>query len=127
MRTRGFSGLALVAAFIGGAIGPLAHLALVPHIRCAQHGELIHGTAVATVAAPPASETPTATTAPVRETEEHDHCGVTAEQRATTATATPRFVITAPLALASIGVGHEARLAVELLQLAPKASPPARA
>lgn len=74
--------LCLVAQLLG-----LAHLVVVEHERCPEHGELIHGDgrAADTVAAPaPSTATTTARVLPGQSDEphgDHDHCLSATERR----------------------------------------------
>jgi hypothetical protein len=115
--------------FVAASVGGLAHEANTSHVRCAEHGELVHGVAATGLAAhvhadaatPSVHELP-----PLRGAEVgHDHCllasavhSVSLASRvaivATTVTTTHVAIEVAPVVVASS----------DLLLTAPKTSPP---
>jgi hypothetical protein len=77
--SRRFHALArwLLAAFALTQLGALAHLALVPHGVCAQHGELVHDAAHAHAHEPASTSTAEPRWSAFAEREVHaDHCGL---------------------------------------------------
>ena len=126
--------LATAMVFLVGQMAGFAHLVAVQHARCPDHGELID------VAGPPAAQLiksgiggkPTSAGLTARDRGErghkHEHCTVALKRRERSARAEPtHFAATAPslVALHDHAAYELAHLALPLLRLAPKTSPPA--
>jgi hypothetical protein len=117
---------ALVAVFLCAQLGGALHFAVVQHVSCAEHGELVE---IGTDAGVRAAAVATHETVRADDTtlHGHDHCGVSAIRR-------ERIHHVAPLALAarlpttSLAHASLARRAppraIAILDLAPKSSPP---
>ena len=135
VRTRSGKGAtaALAAVCLLGPILGYAHMLLVAHARCPEHGELLH------VEAPSASEPLAAPGVPTREpivaaeselaseTHDHDHCVVTSARKTQAAvrSAGPSLVVTDPVPRQVVDEGAAASPPIALYVLAPKNSPPA--
>src|SRR3954471_3740041 len=66
--------LTALAFVIAGVIG-VVHTATTQHVRCAEHGELIHGDAPSAVAVAPSTDS-TAHQRPSPATHGHEHCSL---------------------------------------------------
>lgn len=112
-----------------GQLFSLAHLLLVPHTQCAEHGETVHGEGAQLEVAALVADSDVSSARPTGEPtrDEHDHCEVVSDRRVTTA---PRVALL--LTVHAIPL-HEPAIAVAtpalrpLYRLAPKISPPVRA
>jgi hypothetical protein len=128
---RGFAAL-LAALCVLGPILAQAHLVLVQHARCAEHGELLHlgATAPSESAVSSDSATGSGVSAPrtdPSESHEHDHC-VIASGRKTQAPAgstAPLLSLSPPVRTVSPNVAGQLAPLLPLYILAPKNSPPA--
>ncbi len=113
---------ALLAAQLGGA----AHFALVQHVRCAEHDELVElpNAAASRAVAPVTPHRSLATDA--SEAHGHDHCGIVALRCEAGHASAPRAAVLAPQS----STDHAPPAlrapppAIALLDLAPKSSPP---
>jgi hypothetical protein len=135
VRTRSGKGsaAALAALCLLGPILGYAHMLLVAHARCPEHGELLHLDAPAVSEPVASSENPTREPAVApesdlaSETHDHDHCVVTSARKTQAAvrSAGPLLVVGdhPPQQLADDGA--VTRPPVALYVLAPKNSPPA--
>jgi hypothetical protein len=123
-RARALTALGAYFCLAAQAVG-LLHVLVVRHATCPSHGELVHGAAVATSRAPDDT-----VQAPAAGEDVDDHCLVLANRRRDLALLTP--VLEAlpapevhPRALPPVTAA--ALVALPLLRLAPKTSPPASA
>jgi hypothetical protein len=117
-------------AFVVSSLIGLVHEATTKHVRCAEHGELMHGD--------PAQPTRTATVAPRRDSvvrdvaattpHRHEHCSLTSTTRDSRVELRGPVVAPAPLAISDVA-GAAPRAAAlpgdSLYRTAPKTSPPA--
>jgi hypothetical protein len=116
----------LAAALLVAQLGGAAHLALVQHVRCADHDELVElphaGVARADAASPPHGRA-LAPAASARHG--HDHCAVSALRCQGHACA-PRAAARALASSTELAppAGRAPPPAIALLDLAPKSSPP---
>jgi hypothetical protein len=113
----------LVAALVGAGASEALHEGLVRHVRCAEHGEWVHATdARAAVGVAPGA----AAVAGVERGEPHDHehCArdVVMAADEVRSPAPERCPAGAEVAARA----RAARPAIDVLSVAPKASPPAR-
>lgn len=119
--------LALLCA--AGQLAGVAHLTLVRHQACPQHGDLLHGDAAHGVHAAPQAQSDHAAfraAAAIDGRDEHDHCSVPCERRKQVLPDASHALVSAacgaePCPSALIQTQH----GVEVLSLAPKQSPPA--
>jgi hypothetical protein len=124
----------LSALCLASQLSGLAHLALVPHVACAEHGELVElghrglgpgglvqvGAAVRVQASPAPAE--------LSQRHGHDHCVLAALRREPACLGAGPFALEArPLSQALPGSRSSAppASALPVLAVAPKASPPA--
>ncbi len=118
--------LALTLLFAVGQLAGFAHLVLVPHVTCPEHGELMHAEA--------APAAPTLAGGPARawlnrgaRAHGHDHCLAFSSRRedvlAAAGPAAPEVQAPAPHSAPPARTPFAPPLA--LLRLAPKGSPPA--
>lgn len=127
-RTLAIAGLCLIAQALA-----LAHLFVVRHARCAEHGEVIHVAAAADASASGARQAPgSASAAPAPgepgDPDGHDHCQWLSELRDHARRAPQIDLVPPPLDLerAALPPAPPDR-ARPLYRLAPKISPPALA
>ena len=118
--------LGLAVLWLATQLSVFAHLALVPHVTCLEHGELVD--AGAQVAAAQAVERDVvAAQAVVVPEHAHDHCLLTAMRRVS-ARLIRHSVTLEPILAVEPGTqpAHEQLLApvIALLDVAPKSSPP---
>jgi hypothetical protein len=132
-RSRALAALLGVAFLLSSLIG-LVHEATTSHIRCAEHGELIHGEpgAVASAAAASAAVTSHATlergTGTGGQASGHEHCQLTYSTHESRCAPRPPVVIAAPAIvgeLAAVAQRTETARSTSLYRTAPKTSPPA--
>lgn len=125
------STLSLVALCLTAQLSGFAHLALVPHVTCPEHGELVEaGTQVRVVLRSSAGDVAAVSSEPRVEgsaSHSHDHCICTAVRRApgrvSRASTVPELSAgLTPAGLATREVPRAPALAP--LELAPKSSPP---
>jgi hypothetical protein len=119
-----YSALALAALAVAGQLFGVVHLALVQHVTCAEHGELIEaGSASVQTAAPITG--PSVSRAAV-EGHGHDHCAIALlrRQQARVTTARPGPLALALAPHASVTIASFSNIAIDILSLAPKNSPP---
>lgn len=139
--TRRVLALLLAGLYALSLTGSFLHQVLVQHVRCAEHGDLIHvadadrADHAAWTIVPDAAGTDTVDTGALdrghSEDHDHDHCTIVAFSQTPTCTSEPRGGITPrlfelqdealPPALAMRGVVVDA----DRYRLAPKGSPPA--
>jgi hypothetical protein len=122
------SGACVAVVCIAMQLLGAAHGALVEHVRCAEHGELVHADGVESHAAPRVgSESAGEQVSGAGESHPHEHCSFFAEQRR------PALVGPASTLVAAEAL-HATRLPVvapanpggkAVYELAPKTSPPA--
>jgi hypothetical protein len=126
--TRGFAALLAVVA-LAGQLASFAHLVVVRHVTCAEHGEMIEVGSAATSAAVTPHETPPAMRAAASPSaaHAHEHCLISPMRRdriAATAltSADPARVDTS----ATTAVAGDRAVAppIAAIVLAPKSSPP---
>lgn len=121
--------LASIAAF--GQLFSVAHLLLVPHRVCAEHGELVHLDAGPTAIRHAEQDTASSyrSTGSADSGDTRDHCFVSAIRKETLVVrGAPGSLLPLRMSYGVVASGHEIALppAVAILQLAPKNSPPAR-
>jgi hypothetical protein len=119
---------ALAAVALVGQLASFAHLALVRHVTCAEHGELIEvgRERALTAAAPHAAGAIVASTA-TSEAHGHDHCLLAPMRRDGLARVAPRALDCAHVdAYGTIGraVDRQVPPPIAVIRLAPKSSPP---
>jgi hypothetical protein len=105
--------IAVAVVCLGGQLASFAHLALVEHVRCSQHGELVHRNAGS-------GDAP--------DSDSHDHC-VLAAHRSAVFSVEHGAVQVAPasaIVVEAPGARSESPAPpIPLVLLAPKQSPPA--
>ncbi len=122
-----FSACALACLVLGAQLAPALHFLLVSHVRCAVHGELVHSPEHGSSLTQEYDHNSVASTDD-ESRDEHEHCGF-AFLGISAVTLPGDAGIDAQIARASTntrapaGCAH-AISAVEILQFAPKASPP---
>jgi hypothetical protein len=129
--------LVLCAAFSVLAPAQLLHYALVQHVVCADHGELVHAAvsheahAAAAEAAPPEAE-PKQGQGPALHADafahDHEHCAFAATPREGLTLPPSHAVVTIDAAACSTllaALRTDAGISEALFRLAPKTSPPA--
>ncbi len=127
-------GFALVAyVCLLAQVSTFAHRAIVQHVTCAEHGEAIHVTTLASFAelAPSMSSRPVlpcASGVPAIVADNHDHCSVALSPSVKAPLQPRQGVNPAARFLARNGVCPRVRgTAVDTYLIAPKTSPPVRA
>lgn len=125
--------LSLAALCLFAQLSGLAHLAIVPHVTCAEHGELIEASASTSDwsihSSSPGESFEICSVEPGLEAaaeHSHDHCAVTSMRRTPGCPLGPTSTeMSAPVEQPR-RVGREPRVhtALPLLALAPKSSPP---
>jgi hypothetical protein len=109
-------------ALVGVAqLGPLVHLVLVPHVTCAAHGELVHGSAEAAPASPVDDDV---AFAPGASKDHHEHCVTLNAQRSALLKVSARAAVGAVHTQLLAGCERVAAFCLGVLARAPKASPP---
>ncbi len=123
--------LALALFAVGGQLFSVAHLLLVPHTVCAEHGELIHVEGVGS-SAPSHEQDPTHSVyrpaSGVDSADVHDHCLASATRREKVTLPAVQSASVPAYGLAASHVRQEALApprALGILAFAPKSSPPA--
>ncbi len=121
--------LLFVCLYLGSQAATMAHVLLVPHERCAEHGEVVHGEAsrdASGVAASPRRTADRVSTQARHEHSPHEHCGANVEVRE------ERDVVSTRVNHARIATTDAVRSpasnvarSVGILHVAPKSSPPA--
>jgi len=120
-------GLVLAALLVAGQLAALGHLGLVPHARCAEHGELVHAEPSARKQA--AQSNAQNSVAPSEdEALAHEHCDHLGRVRESFCVAAARCVVvhdieTTPSVLEPPSAGAQSGLRAPLT-VAPKQSPP---
>jgi hypothetical protein len=124
--------IALAALFVCTEVSRFAHLALVPHTRCAEHGELVEGgLAPAPAHGARPLERPAVSGLPAGESggeHGHDHCAIaaSASSRASAPPPSAAIAATPPAeARAPAAAAPQRPLPFALYLLAPGHSPPA--
>jgi hypothetical protein len=121
----GLTALVFVLSSLGGVI----HEATTSHIRCAQHGELIHGTAsVAAVRTEPVAPSARFGSASTAAIHGHEHCALAAATRVSRLLPCPPALGPAPSTATEIATAFPEPTAAHdraLYRTAPKTSPPA--
>ncbi|MAE70249.1 MAG: hypothetical protein CME06_07240 [Gemmatimonadetes bacterium] len=114
--------LALLMLWAG--IGGSLHYSVVPHTRCADHGEIVHGEEAAPHA-PRIAGLGILPDEPRESDHEHEHCVFTQAERARIARALAEQRAAHPSALAPCADTHTRQFnTLALFRLAPKHSPP---
>ncbi|MDB4966915.1 MAG: hypothetical protein JWN44_2604 [Myxococcales bacterium] len=126
--TRGIAALLAVVA-VAGQISSFAHLVLVRHVTCAEHGDLVEvGHERTLVAASSRRQAPTAiATATLDEIHRHEHCLIAPMRRDRLAAGTAASRDSAHIdAYGTIGVVVDGGVVppIAIIILAPKNSPP---
>jgi len=127
-RSSRLSAAVTVVAFVLSSLFGVLHDASTTHVRCAQHGELIHSSATA-----PLSFGQRPVVAVVREAaravaQGHEHCALASAIREARIAPCPPAVVPAPLARAALAVAIACDGAARergVYRTAPKTSPPA--
>lgn len=115
---------------MSGQLAGVAHMALVRHVTCPEHGELLHAEDDGTPSAPTPADG-TASLAALTEDSEsshgHDHCAVAIQRRAQTMPVSRVAVAhtVSPVTEASNERAAPAMPLGAIYRLAPKSSPPA--
>jgi hypothetical protein len=129
LASRRVAAAALLAFALAGQLANLAHLAVVHHEVCLEHGELMHSEEQG--ARRIASHADSAlTTLREREsgaTHDHDHCGIAAHRRESALRSAPiRQLLdpSTPAAIAQRGEEPIRSCGRDILSFAPKCSPP---
>lgn len=123
--------LALLA--LGGQLLGTAHLLLMPHAVCAEHGELIHlhdGVAAEDAAHHESPVTTQLSVPEAAEADAHEHCLASAlrrDQLALYEAPSTLILVSASQAVARVERSVHAPKSVAILLLAPKSSPPSLA
>lgn len=124
--------LAALAALllVGSSLGQAAHLAVVQHAICAEHGDLLHAADAHTASTADAEHDDEGGSTP-EQGGDHDHCQLLArnqgEQALPGVSAVSALLPVAPPALIELATVVPARPAQAPLSLAPKTSPPRHA
>ena len=122
---------AFAAVFLAGQVSSYLHMALVRHVQCAEHGELIHSGRATPALATPASPAPIPLVASSTNADldhSHEHCAATPNRRQAAIEIThgpllaerPPQIGRAPIVARDLLIFGEPRY-----RLAPKNSPPA--
>jgi hypothetical protein len=117
-------------AFVLSSLIGLIHEATTRHVRCAEHGELMHGdAAVASRAMTAEPERDCTVRGAVAATvHRHEHCSLTSTTRASRLVLRPPAVVPAPVAISDVASAAPRVIASRgdsLYRTAPKTSPPA--
>jgi hypothetical protein len=117
-------------AFVLSSMIGLIHEATTRHVRCAEHGEMMHGDA--TVASRAATRAPSRDSvvhdAPVAVMHRHEHCSLTSTTRTSRVATRPPAIVAAPVAISDVATATPCVIASRgdsLYRTAPKTSPPA--
>jgi hypothetical protein len=119
----------LAVLALAGQLASFAHLALVRHVTCAEHGELIEVGSAATSAAATPRDVPPAVSAAASAgaAHDHEHCLISPMRRDRIASAASASQHAARVdSYDSIGIGRTRTVAppIAAIVLAPKSSPP---
>jgi hypothetical protein len=118
-------------AFVLSSLIGMVHEATTKHVRCAEHGELVHAasttttTTAATISADAASAVRDAPAAAIHG---HDHCSLTSTTRDSRVELRPLAVTAARVAISDVATALPRPIAARgarLYRTAPKTSPPA--
>jgi hypothetical protein len=120
-RARIAAAVGCLAVMTGAHVAPLVHLALVPHVTCAVHGELIHGD-THEASAPAPDEV--AFIVGNGESDAHEHCWSLTAQRTATRPQVALISDAVRPCVEAVGCALPQRPSLEVLAVAPKASPP---
>lgn len=101
------------------------HHVLVVHVRCAEHGDLVHGHALAEHVTPVSPARGRTVRNPAAAHDGHEHCPAAAHSRADLALASQNLHVRVAAPGAVPRLAREAAPAQEPLDRAPKTSPPA--
>ena len=119
-------------AFVLSSLIGLVHEATTKHVRCAEHGELMHGDPTvasrATNAAPAPARITAARDAALPGVHGHEHCSLTSTTRGAQVALKPPAIVPAPLAVSNVPEAAPRVVASRgdsLYRTAPKTSPPA--
>ena len=122
-------------AFVLSSLIGLIHEATTRHVRCAEHGELMHGdaiTATRSVAVAPRHDRVVAGSAVHDATttamHAHEHCSLTSTTRDSRVELRPPAIVPAPLAISDVADAAPRVVAARgdsVYRTAPKTSPPA--
>jgi hypothetical protein len=126
--------LIVVAFTLASQASSLAHLVLIEHAVCPEHGEWLHADELATHAEGAPGNAPHAETSSIRATvptdgfgHEHEHCAVLSERRQSLAEEPSSPVVLLSVGPDRVSGGPTYALSarsVPIFQLAPKTSPP---
>ncbi|CAN5915714.1 hypothetical protein BH11MYX3_BH11MYX3_08880 [soil metagenome] len=125
-RSRVAAAIAALALVMAGLLG-VAHEATTRHVRCAEHGELIHSATVTGVRLVASDTGSLVDSLPTTETHDHEHCLLAAASRALTLESRPLVLTQIPVVASALAVAPaaDARPGYALYRTAPKTSPPA--
>jgi hypothetical protein len=121
--------LAALLALASAQLGAVAHAALAVHATCPEHGELIEASADARPASATDRTAPALEAAARADEHGHNHCALAPAAQARAVVSEPPSAQTGPQPETALMAALSAplRARIEVLRLAPKASPPARA
>lgn len=127
-RDRRSAALLLAVLLCAGQLAGLVHSLVVRHVRCAEHGEMVHsgeGAQLLSVAGIPEGAS-YAASAGSPSGEAHDHCAFWVHPREQSSLRSAHCPVAPPFSAQPSGSEHRAATGpqVELLHLAPKSSPP---
>lgn len=115
-------GIAFVLANLVGFV----HEATTVHVRCAEHGELVHGETGRTIDA--AAHATLAPDPGAHETRGHEHCGLASLIRESRSTPNAPVLVPAPVTITAHATAPDTVATVRevsVYRIAPKTSPPA--
>lgn len=124
MTSRMLAALTMLAFVVSSLIG-IVHEATTKHVRCAEHGELIHGDATTKTGAPALD--PVARERPPAATRGHEHCSLMSAMRESRVVSPAPAIVPAPVAIRDLAVGMPRVVSArgaDLYRTAPKTSPP---
>jgi|SRR3954469_5344108 hypothetical protein len=124
-RSRVAAALTALAFVIAGLLGA-SHEATTRHVRCAEHGELIHSAIAAGAQLIAPQRDSVVQSIPTATQHEHEHCLLASASRALTVASRPPVLIAMPVvatALARAPTAHDLSAAA-IYRTAPKTSPP---
>ena len=114
-------------AFVLASLIGLVHEATTRHVRCAEHGELIHGNATAANTADPARDT-VVRELPAAASHDHEHCSLTSAMRESRVVPRAPVIVPVTVPIGELAVALPRVVAARgggLFRTAPKTSPPA--
>ena len=111
--------------FVLANLAGFVHEATTIHVRCAEHGELVHGETGAAIAASHAAVAPdTGAT----ESRGHEHCGLASVMRQSRCAPKPPALVLAPVTILAAATAPDTVATIRdasVYRIAPKTSPPA--